>query len=296
MSTPLSAVDYYDQFPSAEHHPGDIWVDMPTFGVLPQISLPGIVLTPACDLSNRKVESITYLPILPVSSYLTSRSVLPEIKKVVEGQLTAASLGGVLDSPGGYEWPERKDLAATVDLVAAQLRDPKLSQKDRTALTRALRGLRLLTAICVETPPVAEYSDAKSLIGDKGFGELAKKLITNGRPDVHFLPWDEQRREWSGVPAHALALFRYPLTVPIEVLELAQRVGEAEWPKAAQRLRHAMPCVDAFSCRPMKRLRLRPRFMSDLLTRFTAMFGRLGSPDFTAETVARMVTEIEETP
>lgn len=294
MSTPLSAVDYYDQFPSAEHHPGDIWADMPTFGVLPQLSLAGIVLTPACDLSNRKVESITYLPILPVSTYVTSRSALPEIKRLVEGQLTAALLAGVLDLPGGYDWPERKDLAAAVELVSRHLKEPKLSQKNQTALTRALGGLRLLTAICGESPAVAEYRDVQDLLGEKAFGELARKLVTNGRPDVHFLPHDEQRPEWSGVPAHALALFRYPLTVPIEVLELAQRVGESDWPKAAPRLRSAIPCVAAFTCRPMKRLRLRPRFMSDLLTRFTGMFGRIGSPDFTAETVTRIVGEIQE--
>ena len=42
----------------------------------------------------------------------------------------------------------------------------------------------------------------------------------------------------------------------------------------------------------MKALRIRPRFLSDLLTRFTALYSRIGSPDFTEGTVDQYVDQI----
>jgi len=70
MITPKVGVrDYYELDPPLEHAPGDIWSDLPTFGVLPADRTAGLVITPACDLSNRKVETITYLPVITVRQF-----------------------------------------------------------------------------------------------------------------------------------------------------------------------------------------------------------------------------------
>lgn len=294
MPTPLGAADYYDFFPSGDHHPGDIWVDLPTFGILPEDKLPGLVITPACDLSNRKVETITYVPIVPVSEYLVSRSSLPDIKRAVEGQLEAGGLGDLLSLQTGFAWPMGADIDAALQIISVILSEPKTATKIKSALARAASGLRLLGSLCGDDNHQPNLSDLRTLIGSKAFEEAIRRLITNARMDSYFLPADEQRPAWSGVRVHSVALFRFPLTLPIEVLEMAQRVSESEWKEASGRVRTRLPCIDSIAKRPMKRQRLRARFGSDLLTRYTAMFGRLGSPDFTPDTVTRFTHEIQD--
>lgn len=294
MAVPLSAADYYDFFPTTTHNPGDVWVGLPTFGVLPRSHLPGLVVTPACDLSNRKVESITYVPIVPVNVFVVSRSMMPEIKRAVEGQLAAAGQGDLIMLPEGFESPSPADLASGDQLISEFLQQPNLPAKVITALSRAQCGLRVLRGICVASGETSRMEDLRELVGDKAFSDTVKRLITNGRTDVHFLPADEQRPAWSAIPAHSVALFRFPLTLPIEVLDVAQRLSEPDWVHATSRMGGVFPCVRAIPLRPMKRLRLLPRFGSDLVTRYTGMFGRLGSPDFTAETISRFIDEIRE--
>src|SRR5208282_1352342 len=91
----------------------------------------------------------------------------------------------------------------------------------------------------------------------------------------------------------SVALFRYPLSIPIDILDLAGTVSEAGWPIEAARLRLLYPCVGTVEApRPLKALRIRPRFLSDLLTRFTGLYGRIGSPDFGDGTIDRYVAQI----
>ena len=56
-----------------------------THGLLKESHLPGVVITPACDLANDKVETISYLPIIPIRNYLATTSFLPEIKNAMLG-------------------------------------------------------------------------------------------------------------------------------------------------------------------------------------------------------------------
>ena len=34
MKLPIGSTDYYELYPSADHQSGDIWVNLPTYGVL----------------------------------------------------------------------------------------------------------------------------------------------------------------------------------------------------------------------------------------------------------------------
>jgi hypothetical protein len=294
VAIPISAADYYDYFPTTAHNPGDIWVGLPTFGVLPVPHLPGLVITPACDLSNRKVETITYVPILPVSAFIVSRSAALDVKRAIEGQLEAAGLSGLLSLPEGFETPNGAELTSGLKVISEALGGPAVQDKVRRALERIASGLRILRHMSVPGPGAETLKDLQNLLGEKALRESLKRVITNARPDVHFLPADDQKREWATIPVHSLALFRYTLTLPIEIFDIAQRVSELDWSQATAKLRTVLPCVESLPVRPMKRLQLRPRFGSDLLTRYTGVFGRLGSPDFTGDTVSRFIGEIEE--
>jgi hypothetical protein len=80
---PLKA--FYKELVTNKHCTGDIWSNLPTHGLLKENYLPGIVITPACDLANDKVETITYLPVISISNFLTTSSFLIEIKSALLG-------------------------------------------------------------------------------------------------------------------------------------------------------------------------------------------------------------------
>lgn len=297
MKLPIGPSDYYELYPSGDHQSGDVWSDLPTHGVLGTPRLPCVVITPACDLVNRKVESLTYLPILSVSAYLGSRSHLPEILRATNGQLEASGLRwGSIDHRGD-SLPGLEILSSMRDALSSRRAQTHLNAREETAAIRAEAGLTAAVGLYTGSEGKALVPQLKVLFGEREFTATARRLVTNAhRADVHFLPGDDQRAEWSVIREPSVALFRYPLSIPIDILDLAQAVGEPAWPVEAARLRSLYPCVDALMlARPLKSLRIRPRFLSDLLTRFTGLYGRIGSPDFGDGTINRYVTEIGAT-
>jgi len=294
MKLPVGPSDYYELIPSADHQSGDIWTDLPTHGVLGAARLPCVVITPACDLVNRKVETLTYLPIVPVGAYLASRSHLLEILRAINGQLQTAGVPVGLSQDRSGSLPRPEDLSAAGVLLTERRAATRLSAREEAAATRAEAGLR--AAIGLRTGGEAKFLVPllKVLFGERDFSDTARRLVTNAhRADVHFLPADEQPAEWSVIREPSVALFRYPLSVPIDILDLAGTVSEAAWPTEVVCLRPLYPCVDTLAAaRPLKVLRIRPRFLSDLLTRFTGLYGRIGSPDFGDGTIDRYVAQI----
>jgi hypothetical protein len=229
MKTPINSSDYYDSFPSNEHAPGDVWAHFPTFGVLPFARCSAVVLTPACDLANRKVESLTYVPAIPVLQYLASRDALAELLRTVEGQLQAARSPAILRSES--DSPLHIGQVRTArSHVQEQLDRPGSGVKERQALARALSGLRLAESVFIGRSCDAPALDLRSLFGESRFRGICSQLVTNAyRTDVHFLPADGEPQSWSALPSHSLALFRYPLTLPIELLDLATTTVQEDW-------------------------------------------------------------------
>lgn len=292
MTLPIGAAGYYDVVPSADHEPGDLWSNLPTYGVLPQRSLPGLVITPSCDLANRKVETVTYLPAMPVSEYLTSRSLLPRILQKTDGQLSACGATFSASNPDGNTQPRHSDLSAGLDLLDELGRGPNMSAKKTTAASRARAGLRLSAAIVSGTGPPS-IGDYRLLFGSDVTRDVIDVVRNSFRADIHFLPADEQPPEWSLIQVPSVALFRYPLSIPIDILDLAGSTSEAAWTSECDRLQEAYPCTATIrGRRPVKLLRIRPAFSTDLLARFTGLYGRIGSPDFTKAEVTEFVARI----
>src|SRR5687767_4466012 len=94
QNPPVSASDYYEFFPPSEHRVGDVWVDLPTFGMLGIERVAGIVITPACDLQNCKTETITYLPIVPIRQAFTLRGFRPMVLRAIGGQAQTLGING----------------------------------------------------------------------------------------------------------------------------------------------------------------------------------------------------------
>lgn len=290
----VGPTEYYDALPPADHKPGDIWGHLPTHGVFGIQNVSGLVITPSCDLANRKVDTITYLPIVSVADYFCSRSFLPDLLKVVSGQLEAAGARIPIRNPELDLVPTHEDIEAAIALLAEYARGRQLGDKERLASNRATAALELCRYIVSGSRCAGVPSKVRMIFGDKEANALFKRIVTNShRSDLHFLPADRQQPQWSAIPVHSVVLFRCPLSVPIDVLDLAASVTQDTWKKEVERRRAMYPCIDRLlEKQPIKLLRVRPRFISDLLTRFTNLYGRLGSPDFSPTATERFVLEI----
>jgi hypothetical protein len=286
-----SAKDYYDRNPSLEHVPGDIWSDLPTFGLLGVPRARGLVVTPACDLANRKVETITYLPLLPIRAYLATPGFRPDIARAVNGQLEAVGIAPSVRMAKEFHH-ESADIERALAALVERQKEP-LSAKHHDAMLRATHGLEFLKGACSNNAD-AQSQALEQLFGDREFQRILEKIVKNNHADLHFLPADGQREEWSGVPIHSVALFRYTLSLPVVLLERAQDVSLSDWDGCLNALSSAFPvAVSLAGHRPIKRVTLRGRFLSDLITRYVGLFVRLGSPDFSHETIAGFISELK---
>ncbi|MCK8504224.1 hypothetical protein [Myxococcus fulvus] len=283
---------YYDLLPTLEHRPGDIWSDLPTHGILRLSTAAGLVITPACDLQNRKVETITYLPVVSTHQFFASAF----FAATVVGQVN--HLVAQLSGPSDVRIPQLGRAAAADELRKMQLRITEFGEKagndkSHRLIERISLGVAHLHGSVSTQMQGASLDALRSLFGEKEWGAICEKLVRNSlHSGLHFLPADKQDPDWSGVVAHSVVLFRCPLTAPIEIFELAQDISLSDWGVAMNSIRDATPMAGAFKLRPIKRMRLQSRFMADILSRYIALYGRIGSPDFTQETVRTLSREV----
>lgn len=66
---PVTEKSFYSLYPDGYHATGDIWMRLPSMGLLSREHVSGLIVTPACDLANCKTETVTYVPIVPVSEF-----------------------------------------------------------------------------------------------------------------------------------------------------------------------------------------------------------------------------------
>jgi hypothetical protein len=285
---------YYDLLPPTEHRCGDIWTGIPTMGLLGSKSIPGLVVTPACDLSRKKTETITILPVVPVRVYFSTVGLLPEVRARVKGALTAGQFQSGLDW-GPYEFrpPTHPAIAKAMAEVQAHIGAKTRGAKELAALDRALAGLRVILAIGDPELTDIQPEDLASVFGSE-WEKMKGRIITNAySSDIHFLPSDEQDLPFSGLQAHSVALFRYPITLPIEILDIARDSSPIDWHGTVERHAPSLPIIRSFVAEmPIKTLSRRGEFLADLLTRYVSVYTRLGSPDFTQASVGRMSSEI----
>ena len=287
----LTSKLYYDTNPTSEHSAGDVWFGLPTFGVLPESTVSGVIVTPACDLSNRKVETVTFLPIVPLVSYLGSIAFLPEIKRELSQVLRSLSL----DVEAEAFLADRFCFPA-VDFISQTHKKLDILQsqgKEKVRVDRAMAGVRLVGKEA-RALGNSEMSDACLLFGKKAFEVLLRKIIRNSfKQDIHFFPSDGQPEDWSAVYEHSVVLFRYALSFPIRILDKAQDMNVVDWSVAVTTLADYSHCANSFSLlRPMKRATLRSPFLQELITRYVGMLVRTGTPDFSSDTVETFISEL----
>lgn len=275
--------------PLLDHRPGDIWTNLPTNGLLKHQYCGGIVITPACDLANRKVETLTYLPIVPIEAWLSMRGFYREMRGILIS--LGKQIGIELDVIfGRNSLPKPSDVSYAIELA-----EEKMIQNKPVAL-RISAACELLNQIIDAKTNHVDMEKLRVAMGDKAYERATRQLVTNSYSnDLHFLPKDEEDSEWTAIPTHSLVLFRYPQTAPIEIFDLANDVNAIDWAVAVDNLARELPSVPPFrDKKPLKVLRLRNEFMSDLLTRFVALFVRLGSPDFSEFAIENFLLDIRK--
>lgn len=292
-SNRISGQSYYEIMPSADIRAGDIWKGMPTFGHLRLESCSGIIITPACDLSNHKVETVTYLPIVPVANYMMGRNFAVEMARVVRAQATAAALASAeYWQLRGIHLPTKEGMERTrseADLMLSS----GCSDKQKLTIARVKAAIEVIQAsrgLNVD----AGTRKIRLAMGDKEYEKCISDIIKNSySTDIHFLPADGRSGDLSVMLEHSVVLFRYPMSLPVEILEAANDITISDWCTAVNTLEVEFPIVRCMRhTRPMKLGALRSRFLPDLVARFAGLHIRMGSPDFTRETIDSFVQEL----
>ena len=284
----LNSRDFYDALPRPDHRPGDIWRDLPSFGILRSSSVRGLVITPACDLSNNKSETITFLPLRTVNEYLGSHAFAYECWLEIQPLLSK------LEGYDRLQMPRRYELLPVSSLDFAKncthdLNGKKLTESEIGRLTAYLKYLD------AAKNGLANANSLKGFFKADKFKEMLKKLVENSlKPDIHFLPSDDLPIEYSAVGGHSVVLFRYPTSLPIDLLNEARAMSSVEEWQANIKKRAYLERLISSSCNwPIKLACLRKDFYGDLLSRYVNMFVRLGSPDFDDASVLNFSNEIE---
>ncbi len=291
----VDSTTYYDTLPGLAHECGDIWRNLPAFGTLGQQSCCGIIITPACDLSWQKSDTLTYLPIIPLRSFFSMDAALPGLVEKMVAALGVVPCETTISWTGNsYIVPHEDEITRLENDLNAFRSAQQRSAKVNSAIDRVLAGtaiLRLIGSSGLHNAP----SDKLSTLYGSEWGKIKEKIITNSySPAIHFLPRDRQDPVFSAVPNHSVVLFRYPITVPVRVLSRAQESADALWPDALDLMNLAPALRIAFGdAMPVKLASLKPAFLADLLTRFSALYNRVGSPDFSTQTVETYAQEVD---
>lgn len=285
--SPLEAAHFYDAMPTSDHRPGDIWSNLPTFGSTPGNCCRAIVITPACDLANKKCESITYLPIISTSEYLGSSAFRNECWLEIQPLLARLNGYKELPQPGRFDLLPLEFLDFTKTSIDAA--GKKLSPQELERLEGYRKYVLNANLGKAGAPHLANFIKADKL------ESILTKLVTNAlKSDIHFLPADQLPNSYSAIPHHATVLFRYPLSIPIEILTRAQNTNQSEWENYRITSSKALPTLAHMQKWPIKLASLRSEFFADMISRYINMYIRLGSADFSEGPISNFTEQILE--
>jgi len=287
MNIKLNPRKYYKTIENC-HGTGDIWKDLPTMGLLKQQRCSGLIVTPGCDLANAKVETITYLPVISIKNFLSSRSFYYEVRSQFNN-LVKERVPNINDYLLKNKLPNLEDLIVLEEIISEACSNEKASFFEKIK-----HGIVVMKIICDPEEKAVSLDNYKYYFGERVFKNICIGIIRNSYSnDLHFLPKDQYEVEWSSVYEHSVVLFRYPITIPIEVLDLANNTELVNWDGGVRAIASMYPVANQFiGVRPLKSISLNIEFLSDLLTRFCGLYMRIGSPDFTHNTIHEIANEI----
>ncbi len=258
---------------------------LPSMGLVPATRVSGLVVTPACDLANCKTETVTYVPIVPINIFLQMPEFLVEVSR----------FGGESMEKLGMKKPRSaNDLLDPALLI--QLTELAPAKGKEELQTRCLMALKYLQKEDQRVPAGKRPTEIIREILGSGWIKVKERLVRNSyRSDIYYLPPDYQHADWSAVPLHSIALLRYLITVPTYFLDEAHAADVRDWEHRRSRLleRQLHWCHGCHETTPpLRALRLKDAFLSDLLTKLVSIYVRLGAPDLDHTSLARIEGEL----
>jgi hypothetical protein len=266
ISSVQSERHYYDTFPAGPFQTGDIWSNIPSNGLLEASVTFGLLITPACDLQNRKSDTLAFMPIVSVREAMKSRFMIRKFSSELKQDIDQLfpDLSDVCD------FGDADFLTEISNRLSVDSPDLRNKTKPCERLNAWLSFLRMN-----EVPSDLGLPFLKPKYRDDIFRTIIKNSFSH---DIHFFP----RQRLDPIPAfreHSVCLFRYIQTFPVEIFELANRSSETVWHKS---LTATSPFfASRFNDLPVRVLRLKHDICVDLITRFTSLYNRIGSADFT---------------
>ena len=271
---------YYDSLPSIQHCTGDIWRNLPSFGLTSGDHCPGLVISPSCDLYNGKTCTVNYLPIVPVNEFLCCSDFYAEARGALLQILRGLNHGNGEALLPTDRLPSQYDTSSLHSFLSEKRGASAVKDRERQ------NGKAILALI---TLMIAEHGRSSLTTQEclRGFAKKNRNRIVEGivnntfRSDVHFLPKEQSDPDWIAIEEHSLVLLRKPFSIPIDVLDAASNSAPERWNSDIRLLSHNSRYLANFSGEyPMKCLRLKEAFLKDLLGRFLGLFLRMGSPNF----------------
>ncbi|QYX46930.1 hypothetical protein K3F43_19880 [Pseudomonas tussilaginis] len=283
----IEARDFYKNMPSLDHETGDIWHNLPGFGLPYNLMTTGIVISPACDLSQKKTETATVIPIIPIHEYLYSKSFYSEIWNELSDRLKPYGADDHAPSDRFSHPPlhliEKSLQQLEGDRKQISLYNRLAAYKEYIQYTQALPGAR-----------GSKKPDIEVIFSGRRYGEILKKIFCNSfKSDIHFFPAYGAPSDFAPIPHHSVALFRYVYSIPLEILDAAQSSREEWWKNDCRGMSGTTPLIEHFEEYPLKVSRLKDDFLTDLISRYLGMFMRLGSRDFTKASLDKFATEMK---
>lgn len=284
----IEARDFYKNMPSLVHETGDIWRNLPGFGLPNNVKTSGIVISPACDLSQKKTETATVIPIIPIHEYLYSKSFYSEIWNEMSGSLKPY---GSDDHP-----PSDRFSHPPIHLIENALQHLEGDRKKVALHTRLNEYKEYIQYTQKPLDERGSYKpDIKTVLSERKYRDILKKIFCNSfKADIHFFPAYGVSSDFAAVPHHSVALFRYVYSIPLDILDAAQCSRDEWWKEDCDRMSGSTPLIEHFNAYPLKVSTLKDDFLTDLISRYLGMFMRLGSRDFTNASLENFVKEIKE--
>lgn len=283
----LTAKDFFDFLPPNSHRTGDIWTGLPSFGVLTEPHVTGIVITPSCDLAQNKSETISYVPIVPIASFFYMNQFYFEIWQEISNILRKRKIEARVTPPKRFSLPAVEEIEGVIDIIN--------EETDRDVVGDLDRLKNFVTYIqCCVSRSAATIAVINSIIMPSRRRKLMQSIIRNAyRSDTHFIPADGKSGIASAVSTHSVCLFRYTMTIATDILDVAQETSPSEWTSRISKMKLPGGVASQVTARPVRMATVRAEFMSDLLSRLISMYIRLGSRDFTDDTIAFYTKELE---
>lgn len=241
---------------------GEVWSDLPWY----HGTSTGIVITPRCDLAQRKTNIVNFLRVVPLYDLrielaeIAAQRTLKNLDDAISNLLKKAGL----DSHVFLGIPAKECLEIGAD-------QSKMSAKSKADISERINRHERLTA----GERAAELIDASILRG------LVRDVVRNRDSDYFFLP------RFGDMP-HSVACLREIGVIDRGVLERAAKcISQDSWNLLIADSPLLFP-----EKQPRRMAELNSPFIECLMARFAASFGRVGTEDLSPQEIESVLEEV----